>query len=116
MEKLKNEEVKKMSVIMVELQGGCSHPYFVVDIRPGKINDSIVFVGESLERLIKTPYIYSEIPHNGMDKLYGMGEPNRRNALVSGFRNILEKEKDEWINKILNIPDLKNLIQIIEKS
>ena len=113
---LKNEEVEKGLVVMIDFDNGDSDPYYVSSIELGESLNSIVYRGESLSFLLKVPNIFSIETNKISDRRHGTGEPNRKNAELKGYRKMTESEKKLWKDKIANIPPLKELINIIELS
>jgi hypothetical protein len=113
MKVLTNDDIKKMSVIMIDTENGNSEPYFVVDVGPGAIPGSTKFTGERLEYLIRAPHLYSENPHKGMDWIYALGEPNRINLKILRFREIEDDEKKKWLEKLKPFSTFKKLIDIL---
>lgn len=110
-------EIKDQTVIMIVLSEHPSEPFYVVEKKPGRrIEGTTIFWGERLKNLIHNSKLFSEKQHHGMNRLFAIGEPNRKNLDVVGYRAMTQTEKDEWIKKVSLIPELENLIVIIKNS
>jgi len=109
--------IKNQTVVMVVLEKNEAEPFYIVERKPGlRIIGTTIFWGEGLKRLIHSPYIFSKVQHHGMNRLFAIGEPNRKNLDVIGYRAMTQSEKDEWIEKISLIPELLDLVEIIQNS
>ena len=113
---LKSNEITSGLVFMIDFENGDADPFFISSIESGEIKDSIVYRGESLSFLLKIPHMFSVDTNNISDRRYALGEPNRKNLGVVGYRKMTESEKNEWKFKIQKISLLRNLLEIIDLS
>lgn len=114
---LESSEINNQTVIMVILEGHTSEPFYVVEKKAGlRIIGTVIYWGERLKTLIHSPYIFCKVQHRGMNRLFALGEPNRKNVDVIGYRRMTQEEKDEWIEKISLIPELNELVDVIKNS
>jgi hypothetical protein len=109
---LSKEEIFEHSIIMIDLTNGNTKPYYVWKKENGKVIGSIIYLGELLENLIIAPYWYP-LRHKTTERFYAMGEPNKLNIEVLGYRKMTEDEKKEWAKKLAPIPGLKDLFDIL---
>ncbi|MEI7689103.1 MAG: hypothetical protein WCI91_02855 [Candidatus Nomurabacteria bacterium] len=113
---LKNEEIKKGHIFMIDFENGDSDPFYVSSVEPGESQGSTIYRGESLSFLLKIPNLFSVETNHISDKRYALGEPNRKNLGLKGYRKMTKNEKEEWKEKIQKIPLLQPLIYIIKSS
>ncbi len=110
-------EVKDQTVIIIIYTDKKPEPFYVVEKKPGRrIVGTTIYWGEKLNTLIERPHLYCKIQHHDMNRLFAIGEPNRINVHVIGYRFLTEFEKEEWTEKIILVEKLNDLIEIIKNS
>jgi hypothetical protein len=114
---LKYSEIFENSFIMIEFEDGTKEPYFVDQIRKGRISGVTMLLGHKLSELISNPKLYPCSRTGGTDRFYIPNEETEgHHEGVLGYRQLEQKEKNEWQEKLKLVRKLFPLYQALLAS